>query len=139
MIIYTLGTSNRTPDEFKKILEKYRIDVVVDVRRFPTSRLPHFKRENLKKLCEEKKVEYLYMGNELGGYRKEGYEKFKKTDTFQRGVEILYSIAKKRAVCILCAERWPGKCHRRYITDALKTKGAKIVHIIDVEKTWEPE
>jgi len=139
VIIYTLGTSNRSSTEFQKILEKYRIDVVVDVRRFPTSKIPHFKRENLKKLCEEKKVEYLYLGNELGGYRKEGYENFTKTEMFKKGVDIIYSIANKRVVCILCAERWPGRCHRRYITDAVKDKGAQVVHIIEIDKTWEPK
>ena len=47
--IYTLGTSNRSLEDFFEILKEYQIETVVDVRHFPTSRLfPHFKKENFK-------------------------------------------------------------------------------------------
>ena len=51
MRIYTLGTSNRSIEEFLEILKFYQIEAVADVRRWPGSqRFPYFKKENLKKL-----------------------------------------------------------------------------------------
>jgi uncharacterized protein (DUF488 family) len=38
MKIYTIGTSNRTADEFMDILGHYQIQILADVRRFPTSK-----------------------------------------------------------------------------------------------------
>ncbi len=35
-VIFTLGTSTRSPEEFLALLKHYRIEKVVDVRRFPT-------------------------------------------------------------------------------------------------------
>jgi uncharacterized protein (DUF488 family) len=39
MIIYTIGHGNRNIEEFIKILKYYDIELVVDVRRFPTTDL----------------------------------------------------------------------------------------------------
>lgn len=46
--IYTLGTSNRSLDEFLEILKNFQIKVVVDVRYWFNSLLfLYFKKENL--------------------------------------------------------------------------------------------
>ena len=42
-IVYTLGTSTRGSEEFADLLVANNIDMVVDVRRFPTSRFDHFR------------------------------------------------------------------------------------------------
>lgn len=68
-VIYTLGTSTRSPEEFVSQLTGHRIKVVADVRRFPTSRFEHFKRENLAGLLHRPGIDYLSLGEELGGYR----------------------------------------------------------------------
>lgn len=36
--IYTVGTSNRIIEQFIGLLKRYNIEVVLDVRSFPTSR-----------------------------------------------------------------------------------------------------
>ena len=46
-LIYTLGTSTRSPNEFIELLTSRGVEVVVDVRRFPASRFEHFRREEL--------------------------------------------------------------------------------------------
>jgi len=139
MEIFTLGTSNRTFEEFLEILKKYEIKVVVDVRHFPTSKLfPHFKKENLKNLLEKEKIKYYHL-EKLGGYREGGYEKYMETKDFKEGLEKLMEIAKKEKTAIICAERFPWKCHRAFISQALEEKGFKVIHIIDKEKIWEPK
>jgi len=109
------------------------------VRRFPTSRFEHFCGDNLRKLCKENKITYIYFGNELGGFRKGGYLAFTTSRQFQNGIETIYDIARSKVVCIICAERFPWKCHRRYIGEALRKKGVAVEHIIDINRSWRPE
>lgn len=46
--IHTIGHSTRTIDDFIELLKAHRIEFLVDVRRWPTSRrFPHFAREAL--------------------------------------------------------------------------------------------
>jgi len=49
-IIYTIGTSIHTIDDFLMILEKYNINAVADVRSIPYSKhTPQYNRETKKK------------------------------------------------------------------------------------------
>lgn len=139
MRISTLGTSNRRDYEFTKLLSKYNIQVIFDVRRFPVSQFPHFSRENLQKLCNSQKAEYIFLGNELGGYREGGYRDYVESEEFKRGVNIIRNTAEKRVACILCAERFPIHCHRRFIADELAKAGFEVIHIIDENTIQKPE
>jgi len=139
MRIYTLGTSNRKDYEFAKLLSKYNIQVIFDVRRFPVSQFPQFPRENLQKLCQTQKTEYIYLGNELGGYRTGGYKQYTNSEEFKRGVAIIRNTAEKRVACILCAERMPTHCHRRFIAEELAKAGFEVIHIIDENTIRQPK
>ena len=137
--IFTLGTSNRSLEEFLEILKEYKIEAVVDVRRFPTSKLfPHFKKENLEKLLKKENIEYFHI-EKLGGYREGGYEKYMETEGFKEGLENLIEIAKKKKTTIICAERFPWKCHRTFISLKLQERGFQIIHLIEKDKIWEPK
>ncbi|RKY29766.1 MAG: DUF488 domain-containing protein [Candidatus Omnitrophota bacterium] len=137
MKIYTIGTSNRSIEEFINILKSYGIKNVVDVRRFPTSKFSHFKKENLEKYLENEGIKYIYLGDLLGGYRKEGYEKYMETEEFEKGIERLKKIAEKQLTTIMCSERFPWRCHRRFISKKLKLSGIEVVHIIEKNKIWK--
>ena len=50
MQIYTVGTANRSKEEFVLLLHSFGIEAVVDVRRFPTSKFAHFRREELEEM-----------------------------------------------------------------------------------------
>ncbi len=133
--VYTLGTSKRGEEEFIKILKKYKIETIFDVRRFPTSQFPHFQRERLEEICQREGVEYIYSGKELGGYRKGGYQNWMKGEEFKRGISLIREKAKGKTVCLLCAERVPFFCHRRFIAQELERKGVSVVHIMEIDKT----
>ena len=75
-LVYTLGTSTRSPQEFIDLLSSHGVEVVVDVRKFPSSRFEHFHRGKLASLLSESGIDYVYMGEELGGYRRGGYQNF---------------------------------------------------------------
>ena len=137
-LIYTLGTSTRSSEEFIKILTSRGIEVAADVRRFPSSRYEHFCREKLAGLLSEAGINYVYLGEELGGYRRGGYQSFTATSEFQTGLKKLEEIAQDKRTAIICAERLPWRCHRRFIALELGKRRWQVNHIIDQEREWSP-
>ncbi|MCE4625392.1 MAG: DUF488 family protein [Desulfurococcales archaeon] len=148
-IVYTIGHSNRSLEEFLDIIKKYRIEVVVDVRRWPKSRkYPRFNRQTLEEELERHGITYVWMGDTLGGYRRPSQEDLKpkcfKSPGFQayarylttspqarKALEDLASIVESRLVAVMCAERFPWRCHRKLISDWLTVRGFTVLHIID--------
>ena len=131
--IYTIGTSTRSLKDFIKILLSHGINVAVDVRRFPFSkRFPHFCKDTLALALKENGVAYFYLGNELGGLRKSGYERYTNSKEFREGIERLESIASTSKVTFFCCERLFFRCHRRFIAKILEKKGWKVYHIVDL-------
>ena len=135
--IFTLGTSNRSVEEFFQILRANRIEMVVDVRSFPSSKFPHFRKEALSRSLAEAGLGYFYLGKELGGYRKGGYGDYMQTYDYLRGMDLLERMAARCRCAILCAERSPWRCHRRLIGRSLEERGWKIVHIIEEGRVGE--
>lgn len=138
-LIYTLGTSTRSPEEFIALLSGHGVAVVVDVRRFPTSRFEHFRKENLARLLSNAGIDYVYMGEELGGYRPGGYQSFTTTAGFQANLGRFEEIALAKRAAIICAERFPWRCHRRFIALELEKRGWQVIHTIDKERQWVPK
>jgi uncharacterized protein (DUF488 family) len=134
--IYTMGTSTRSLREFMEMLDAHTILRVVDVRRYPTSRHEHFRKENLEPALRAKGLEYAFLGHDLGGYRKGGYEAYMDSAEFNRGIETLISGAREGKTALICAERFPWKCHRRYIGQALEKRGWRVVHLIERDRIW---
>lgn len=118
-------------------MKQFGIEAVVDVRRFPTSKLEHFKKGKLQSNLEREGVSYYYLGNELGGFREGGYENYVETENFKKGLDILEEIGREKRVVIICAERFPWKCHRRFIARELEARGWEIIHILDESRIWE--
>jgi len=137
--IYTLGTDRRTEEDFMEILLAYNIQSLIDVRRFPKSKIPIFRRENLEPLLIREGLEYHFLGTELGGFRKGGYIAYTLTDDFTKGITLVESLAIKKTAVIICAERFPWKCHRKWIARELRKRGWDIEHIIDKGKVWIPK
>ena len=137
--VYSIGHSNRSMEDFLDLLRQNKIKTLIDVRSFPVSRWEQFKKENLSRLLSDKGFGYVYLGRELGGFRKGGYESYTRTDEFKKGLEELEAYALEEETALMCAERFPWRCHRRHISRALEEKGWKVIHIIDKDKTWIPK
>jgi len=135
-LIYSLGTSNRTAGEFLDLFAEHRIEVGVDIRSFPTSRYPHFVKQALQNLLESNGIRYEYLGKELGGFRKGGYPAYMETNSFRKGLERLEEISSGKTSAFFCAERFPWRCHRRWVARKLNERGWKIVHIIEKGRIW---
>lgn len=134
-----MGTSHRSVDDFFDLLAEHRIQCLVDVRRFPISRFPHFSGETLAALASERGLGYFYLGDLLGGYRRGGYIQHLHTAEFRTGLSRLEELAAEARTAILCAERFVWRCHRRFIAAALEDRDWQVVHIIDRGRTWPPQ
>jgi len=128
--LWTIGHSNRSMEIFLELLKEHNIEVLVDVRSFPTSKVEHFKREEMERWLPENGIEYVWLGKELGGYRRGGYKTHMRTKLFREGIRKLLEIAANKRICILCMEPNPKYCHRRFISAHLERKGVKVAHII---------
>lgn len=137
--IYTLGTGRRSEEDFVEILLSYNIQALIDVRSLPRSKFPIFRKENLENLLRHEGIEYHFLGKELGGFRKGGYTSYIITDDFMKGIDLLESIATGKTSVIVCAERFPWKCHRKWISRELHKRGWEVDHIIDKGKLWIPK
>jgi len=134
-VVFTLGTSNRKIEEFCQILKEFKITLVADIRRWPKSKFPWFEKENLKKTLKKEKIKYFHF-EKLGGYRG-GYEKYMKTKEFKKAFQKLKNLCQKEKVAIVCAEKFPWRCHRRFVAEALKREGFLVIHIIEKDKIWQ--
>lgn len=137
--LYTLGTDLRSTEDFIEILLSFQLNAVIDVRSFPKSKIAHFNRDALSQLLAANGLAYHFFGAELGGFRKGGYPAYIITEDFSRGIDALEAIAGKEPSVIVCAERLPWKCHRKWIAGELQKRGWTVEHIIDKDKVWTPK
>jgi uncharacterized protein (DUF488 family) len=141
-VIWTIGHSNHTLEHFAKLLRAEGIEVVVDVRSYPYSRIaPHFNREELDAALRRSGQRYLFFGEELGGrpsreehYDEDGharYDRMAEQLGFQTVVQRLLSGAREHRVALLCSEGQPGECHRRLLVGkVLADRGVALRHIL---------
>ena len=143
--ILTVGHSNHPPEVFLEILKAHRVERVIDVRRFPTSRRwPHFAAQSLSRRLSETGVDYLGMP-ELGGRRRprpdsahtawrveafRGYADFMDTPQFEEALGELMPLALEKRSALMCAEALPWRCHRSLISDALLARGWRVFEIL---------
>ena len=137
--IYTLGTDLRSAEDFIEILLACEIRAVIDVRSFPVSKLSHFSKAPLSELLTSNGITYHFLGKELGGYRKGGYAAYITTKEFLDGVGMIETIASEAISVILCSEKLPWKCHRKWISRELQHREWSVEHIIDKGKVWKPK
>ncbi|MEO0086021.1 MAG: DUF488 domain-containing protein [candidate division WOR-3 bacterium] len=138
MRLYTIGTDHRRPYDFARLLCKYGIQVVFDVRPLPEATEAHFRRDGLQALAATQRADYVFFGNELGGPGNASMAEWLGSDGFRRGIDIIRHKALTRVCCILCSERSPEFCHRRQIADELARAGIEVVHILDEGVFWQP-
>lgn len=141
-VVYTIGHSNHSIDDFIRILKQNGINCICDVRSSPFSKyVPHFNRENLRKELLRNNIQYIEMGNEFGARRTESYLKtngivdFNKVAIdrlFLSGIErVKKGISKGYHISFLCSEKDPIDCHRNILVARnLQKHNLKIIHIL---------
>lgn len=121
--LYTIGYGNRKIEEFPEILKKYEIDYLIDIRSKPFSKYqPEFNQNELKHFLKKNNINYVFMGDELGGRPddnscyfdgKVDYEIISTKVFYKNGIERLKTAYEKNLkISLMCSELKPQDCHR---------------------------
>lgn len=141
--IFTIGHSTAPLPALVKSLHAAGARAVADVRRYPSSRRhPQFDRAALERELPRAGIAYASF-LDLGGRRTarvdsrntawrnasfRGYADYMETPEFEAALARLGEFA--RVPCaLMCAESLWWRCHRALISDALKVRGARVLHI----------
>ena len=150
-LIFTIGHSNRSVDEFIALLKSHDVKRLVDVRTIPKSRHnPQFNGDALAASVRAARIAYTHLPK-LGGLRRahsdsvntgwinssfRGFADYMQTPEFAAALARLEKLARlggraKTKLCaIMCAEAVPWRCHRSLIADALAIRGHAVRHIM---------
>ena len=144
LLIFTVGHSTRTIDEFVRILRGHGIRRVLDVRTIPRSRHnPQFNRDRLSSALHNRRIHYRHLGG-LGGLRRaradsmnigwrnasfRGYADYMQTAAFRVSLDRCVALARSEPAVLMCAEAVPWRCHRSLIADALLARGIAVREI----------
>lgn len=140
-LLFTIGHSNQTIEDFLNLLLLHHIDVVADVRSVPYSQhTPQFNRESLVRSLKSRGIQYVFLGKELGARTEDPtcyeqgkvvFERLWNTPLFKSGIErLLKGLEKGYAIAILCSEKDPLVCHRFVLVSrALQKRGQQVFHI----------
>jgi len=154
-VIYTIGHSTRSLDEFVGLLNAHHVAQLGDIRTVPRSRRhPHFAIDALSASLARAGIAYRHFPG-LGGLRKpradspntawrhsgfRGYADYMATPAFEAAIEQLLDFASvsaggrfesgARPTAIMCAEAVWWRCHRQLVADALVARGVGVRHIM---------
>ena len=138
-IVYTIGHGRHPFKYFLELLRQYEIEFLCDVRSIARSRWPQFNGLVLAELLRENGIGYEHLP-ETGGKMKP------KPEDLARGIDRIMEIASELRTAIMCSESQPlsqhkvprANCHRvGMLAPLLKTKGARIIHILPNGETLE--
>ena len=144
-ILYTIGHSTHSIEEFIALLNAHNVQHLVDVRSIPKSRhVPQFNTDELSSALNAANIAYTHLKS-LGGRRHSrktsintgwrntsfrGYADYMSTPQFAEGLAALTQIATTTTTAIMCAEAVPWRCHRSLIADAMVLKGWEVRDIL---------
>jgi len=148
-VIFTIGHSTRSLQDFIDLIDAYGIEVVVDVRTVPRSRRnPQFNRETFPEALRAAGIGYQHVAD-LGGFRRagpsspnvgwrnasfRGYADYMQTATFVASLERVIERAQSQRLVLMCAEAVPWRCHRSLIADALVVRGIRVEEIVSAKR-----
>ena len=148
-VIYAIGHSTRSADEFVALLAAHDVRLLVDVRTIPRSRRnPQFNSDRLSQTLRQTGIQYVHLPA-LGGLRRpsphsvnlgwrnesfRGYADYMQTLAFSSALEQLIELASSAPTAIMCAEAVPWRCHRSLIGDALVVRGIEAAEIVSTTR-----
>jgi uncharacterized protein (DUF488 family) len=139
--IFTIGHSNHQMEAFLHLLDVHSITVLADVRSSPFSRMfPHFNQKPLRVGLRRVGIQYVFMGDSLGGRPDDPncfkvgqvqYDRVALIPAFSEGLDRLIHGAEGYRILLMCSEKDPIKCHRMLlIARYLIKRGADVQHIL---------
>ena len=150
LVVFTIGHSTRTIEDFIRLLKAHGVQRLLDVRTIPRSRHnPQFDRGHLSPAVHRARIHYRHMPG-LGGLRRprrrstnmgwrnasfRGYADDMQTATFREHLDRCIEFATHERVVLMCAEALPWRCHRSLIADALLVRGIAVSEIVSGIRT----
>ena len=140
--LYTIGYEGADPDRFVAALQGAGVETVVDVRAVALSRKRGFSKSSLRDNLAGGGIGYRHLV-ELGSPRA-GREAARAGDigtleliygeqlaaeSAKAALEEVGELAGRGAICLLCFERDPARCHRRIIAERLAPRGFEAVDL----------
>lgn len=138
-VLYTIGHSSHTAEEFLALLRREGVNCIVDVRSLPQARYyPHFNQDKLIEWLPKEGVQYLSFCREFGPRQYDSltadgqvnFEQAARQPAFlqaaariERGMTLGYRIA------LMCSEGDPYECHRFcFLGRYFHEQGVKVFH-----------
>jgi uncharacterized protein (DUF488 family) len=144
-VLYTIGHSTHSIEEFIALLNAHEVRHLVDVRSIPKSRhVPQFNTDEFASSLRGADIGYTHI-KALGGRRStrkdsintgwrnasfRGYADYMATPQFGEGLAALTAVALATSTVIMCAEAVPWRCHRSLIADAMMLQGWEVRDIL---------
>lgn len=141
-ILYTIGHSNHTIEDFIGLLKRYEVTAVADIRSAPYSHYcPQFNKDILGADLKTANIEYMFLGKELSARPDDpscyeggrvSFQRIAKREEFKRGLQHLLTGISKYRIALMCAEKDPLQCHRTVLVCRyLKGQNLSIKHILE--------
>lgn len=146
---FTIGHSNRSLEQFAKLLREAEIGLIADIRTIPRSSAnPQFDMDTLPDALAAMDISYEHIAA-LGGLRGKArnlppdingfwtnesfhnYADYALSDQFHAGFEHLVQQGRKRRCAMMCSEAVWWRCHRRIVADYLIASGETVFHIME--------
>jgi uncharacterized protein (DUF488 family) len=138
--IFTIGHSNHSIEKFLALLQGSEINMVVDVRSAPFSKMfPQFNQEALKNSLSDIAIGYIFLGDHIGGRSDDPedyvngqvvYNLLAAKEVFKRGINRLREGSGKFKIALMCSEKEPLDCHRTLlVSQTLALEGLGVSHI----------
>jgi len=140
-VVHTLGHAHHSLDHFFSVLGQHGIELLVDVRSRPGAKhAPHFNRRRLEGELTGRSIDYLWLGNHLGGrpdddrfYDAHGYALYKpisEQEWFMKAIGKVEYEAERRPTVLVCLEEEPERCHRYHLLGkVLVERELEVAHV----------
>jgi uncharacterized protein (DUF488 family) len=139
--LFTIGHASHPVERVIAWLRQNGVTAVADVRSAPYSRhAPQFGRDALRTQLARHDIDYVFLGQELGGRPSDAacyvdgrvdYARLARTPAFRAGIARVVTGTRTRSVALMCAERDPLECHRAILVcRGLRRQVPDIVHIL---------
>ena len=144
-MLYTIGFTGKSAEQFFKLLEAAKPTSLVDVRLNNTSQLAAFSKSNdlsffLRRILNipfHHRLELAPSQAMLDRLRKQGrswasYERSFNRLMEKRAIQDTLAPSEMDGACLLCSEHEPDRCHRRLVAEYLQRhwEGVEIQHLL---------
>ena len=139
-LIFTIGHSTHSIENFIQLLKMRGITAIADVRSAPYSRFqPQFNRESLAQSLIDSGIEYVFVGDSIGGRSQNPddyennrvvYSRLKRSPYFENGIARVIAGSQNFKIALMCSEKEPIECHRTLLVgQTLVELGQEVTHI----------